>query len=63
MRFELLGLVFAASKTIENGNGIYISWIFSSDTMGFLIIGTGILRKIQLENGVKTPLQARTLSK
>ena len=63
MRFELLGLVFAASKTIENGNGTYISWIFSSDTLGFLITGTGILRKIQQENGVETPLQARTLSK
>ena len=63
MRFELLGLGFAVSKTIENGNGIYISRIFSSDTMGFLIIGTGILRKIQLGNGVETPLQARTLSK
>ena len=24
MRFELLGLGFAVSKTIENGNGIYI---------------------------------------
>ena len=50
MGFELLGLEFAISKTLENGNGIYIS----SDTLGFLIIGTGILRKIRLENGLET---------
>ena len=34
MGFELLGLGFAVSKTIENRNGIY----FSSDTLGFLTI-------------------------
>ena len=51
MGFELLGLEFAVSKTIENENGI----IFSSDILGFLIIGTGILRKFRLGNGIETP--------
>ena len=51
MGFELLGLGFAVSKTIENGNG----FIVSSDTLGFLITGTGILRKIRLGNWIETP--------
>ena len=51
MGFELLGLGFAVSKTIEMGLG----FIFSSDTLGFVIIGTGILRKIRLGNEIKTP--------
>ena len=33
-----------------------MGFIFSSDTLGFLIIGTGILRKIRLGNGIKSPL-------
>ena len=49
MGFELLGLGLAVSKTIGNGNG----FIFSSDTLGFLIIGTGILRKTRLGNGIE----------
>ena len=57
MGFELLGLGFAISKTLENGNGIYIS----SDTLGFLIIGTGILRKIRLENGLEISPPFRAL--
>ena len=36
-----------------------MGFIFSSDTLEFLIIGTGngILRKIWLGNGIKTSLQ------
>ena len=34
-----------------------MGFIFSSDTQGFLIIGTGILRKIFEGNGIETPLQ------
>ena len=33
-------------------------FIFSSNTLTFLIIGTGILRKIRLGNGIKTPSRA-----
>ena len=50
MGFQLLGLGFAVSKTIENG----MEFIFSSDTLGFLINETGILRKIWLGNGIET---------
>ena len=32
-----------------------MGFIFSSDTLGFLIIETGILRKIWLGNGIETP--------
>ena len=32
-----------------------MGFIFSSDTLGFLIIGTGILRKIRLVNGIEIP--------
>ena len=34
-----------------------MGFLFSSDTLEFLIIGTGILRKIRLGNGIETPLQ------
>ena len=32
-----------------------MGFIFSSDTLGFLIIGTGILRKTRLGNGIEIP--------
>ena len=51
MGFEVLRLGFPVSKTIKNG----ISICISSDTLRFLIIGTGILRKIGLENGIEIP--------
>ena len=57
MGFELLGLGYAVSKTIENGNRIYI-FIF---LFYFLIIGTRILRKIRLGNGIETPFQSPLL--
>ena len=32
-----------------------MGFTFSSNTLGFLIIGTEILRKIRLGNGIETP--------